>query len=334
MNLNYEQAKTMCENVVASFITGSHAYGMNTENSDMDMKAISILPLNYLFKTGEPIETLTLHPEDFEKYPEFLELLNLKEPTDYEIHTLNKFLELAKKGNPTILEMLFCNNRFIVKRGPELDILLECRDATLSKIAINAFAGYARQQFIRIKHGFGIDVNDTDGMMRDLYDSMSRIVDAFNLKYNEVCIMSHYDDSKDEEARISLDFKKPITLPETLSLITDIKQCRESYMTLNAKNKRKDDGKMFKHAAHLIRLLKTGIELSNQKTMNVYRKDAGYLLDIRRGKYSMETLLETANDLFVILDESMKNTTLPDFADISVLDDAYLRIMIKRFQLK
>lgn len=318
----------MCENVIGIFVTGSHAYGMNTATSDKDMKAIAILPSELIFKTGEPIETLTLHPEDFERHPELMTILGIDTPTDFEIHSLGKFLELAKKANPTILEMLFCEERFIVKRTPELKYILLSRDAFLSKTAIGAFGGYARQQLIRIKHGAGLGLEAGDESLdRDLHDSLSRIVDSFNTKHEAICIMSNYDKTQEEDQRISLEFKQAIHLPEVISLFTEIKQCRETYMALNAKNRRKDDGKTLKHAAHLIRLLESGLELSQTGKLNVFRPDANYLLDIRQGKYTMDEIIQKATDLFTQLDNSVKTTVLPAFADTKTIDQLYSSLM-------
>ena len=334
MNLKYEHALAMCKNIVGIFITGSHAYGMNTPSSDLDMKAIAILPPELTFRVGEPVETLTLHPEDFERHPEFLEILGIDAPTDFEIHSLRKFLELAKKANPTILEMLFCEDRFIIKRTAELDLILKHRDAFLSKTAIGAFGGYARQQLIRIKHGVGIALDPKDeGLTKDLYDSMSRIVDGFNVNHEGFIAMSHYDAQREEDERIALEFTRPIYLPEAISLLTEIKQCRETYMALNAKNKRKDEGKMFKHAAHLIRLLEAGLELSKTGKLNVFRPDAAYLLEIRAEKYAMEDVITKASELFIKLDKSNATTVLPALADSETIDALYLEVLRHRFKM-
>jgi len=161
---------------------------------------------------------------------------------------------------------------------------------------------------------------------------MSRIVDAFNDDHQALCVMSHYDKDKEEGERISLKFKKPLFLPEIVSLFTEIKQCRESYMALNAKNRRKDDGKMLKHAAHLIRLLESGLELSQTGKLNVFRPDAAYLLEIRQGKYSMEEIIDKATDLFVKLDESSLTTVLPDFAHTTMIDSVYQILMENRYK--
>lgn len=328
MNLSYINAVQMCKGVIGIFITGSHAYGMNLPTSDKDMKAIAILPPELMFKTGEPIETLVMHPDDFERHPELMALLGIDVPTDFEIHTLGKFIELAKKGNPTILEMLFTEERFITKRTPQLDLLLQNKDKFLSRAAINAFGGYARQQLIRIKHGVGMGLDSSDeSLTRDLYDSMSRIVDSFNVNHDGIAAMTQYDKTADEDQRISISFERAMYLPELIALLTEVKQCRETYMALNAKNRKKDEGKMLKHAAHLIRLLKSGLELAQTGRLNVYRRDATYLLEIRKGKHPIEEVIEQATELFEQLDQSYPTTVLPALAETESINAIYSSIM-------
>jgi predicted nucleotidyltransferase len=52
-----------------------------------------------------------------------------------------------------------------------------------------------------------------------------------------------------------------------------------------------------KHAMHLIRLLRMGIEILRDHTVVVRRPDAEELLDIRNGKFTLEQIIEMAADL-------------------------------------
>lgn len=68
------------------------------------------------------------------------------------------------------------------------------------------------------------------------------------------------------------------------------------------KNKRNKDraeleakfGYDTKHAAHLIRLLRTGKEVLQTGKVNTWRQDADELLAIRRGEWSYEQLIESS----------------------------------------
>lgn len=239
MNLNYNDALCMCKNTIGIFITGSTAHGTNLPTSDVDMKAISILPPEVMFRLGIIPETLSLHPEDFEQYPEFLQLLGIEIPTDVEIHTLGKFIELARKGNPTILEVLFGEKRFIVKRTPELDFLLTFREAFLSKMALHSFHGYSKQQLSRLK-----------------------------------------------------------------------------------------GDKVYKDAAHMLRVLTCGVELGKYGRLTVFRPDAEYFVSIRTGSLPLEDILHEAQLLFDEIKELFEVSPLPSRVNMELTSNIYTAIMM------
>lgn len=142
------------DNIIGEYIIGSTAYGINirTEDyvSDEDRKAIAILPIRETLRLENLVETVIMHSDDFDG--ELLEAARLKEATDYEVHSLKKFMALAKNCNPTIIEMLFVEKRFITKNSKYVEILRENRHLFLSKRSIKTFGGYAMQQLVRIKH--------------------------------------------------------------------------------------------------------------------------------------------------------------------------------------
>lgn len=52
-----------------------------------------------------------------------------------------------------------------------------------------------------------------------------------------------------------------------------------------------------KHAMHLVRLLRMGLEVLQEGQLRVYRPDAAELLEIRDGKYSLAEILQMAEEL-------------------------------------
>lgn len=70
-----------------------------------------------------------------------------------------------------------------------------------------------------------------------------------------------------------------------------------------------------KNAAHCIRLLKMGMEFLSTGQLNVFRKDAPMLLDIKRGKWTLEKVKQEAERLFNLADEAFVRSTLPDEPD-------------------
>jgi len=112
-------------------IVGSHAYGTNIETSDIDIKGVyrqltsEILGLKYQEQTN---------PD--------------KDTTYYEVR---RFIELAGSANPTILEMLFVDPKFIKVNCRSFRPLLDNRKLFLTKQCANSFGGYAVAQIKKAK---------------------------------------------------------------------------------------------------------------------------------------------------------------------------------------
>lgn len=114
---------------------GSHAYGTNTATSDEDFKGIAIPPKNYFLGTMHRFEQAELKAPD----------------PDAVIYDIRKFFNLAADCNPNIIEVLHTDpsDHFLV--DPIGEIILEHKDAFLSKKIKHTFLGYSVAQLKRIK---------------------------------------------------------------------------------------------------------------------------------------------------------------------------------------
>lgn len=70
-----------------------------------------------------------------------------------------------------------------------------------------------------------------------------------------------------------------------------------------------------KNAAHLIRLLRMGIEFLVEGVLFVERKDAPQLVSIKKGEWTLEQVKKEAERLFVQAEEAYMRSTLPDKPD-------------------
>lgn len=66
-----------------------------------------------------------------------------------------------------------------------------------------------------------------------------------------------------------------------------------------------------KNAAHLIRLLRMGIEFLNDGVLYVKRHDAQQLLEIKRGEWPLHKIREEADRLFRLCEEAYLKSSLP-----------------------
>lgn len=112
-------------------VVGSRAYGLDTEDSDVDRRGIYLAPANLQW-------SLYGAPEQFED--------NTSQSCYWE---LQKFLVLALKANPNILECLY--SPLVELTTPLGAELLAIRECFLSQMVFQTFNGYALSQFKKLE---------------------------------------------------------------------------------------------------------------------------------------------------------------------------------------
>lgn len=118
-------------------LAGSKSYGTDHAGSDTDYRGVLVLPKDRYFSFRKPLEQVAWKEDDVDE-----------EGTIYE---LRKFIGLALKSNPNIIECLFCAEEHIVFINESGRMLRDNRSIFLSQIAHKSFLGYARSQLNKIK---------------------------------------------------------------------------------------------------------------------------------------------------------------------------------------
>ncbi len=123
--------------VVYRCVVGSRAYGLDGEDSDTDRRGIYVSPADLQW---------SLHgaPEQFED--------NQTQSCYWE---LQKFLAMALKANPNILECLY--SPLVEKVTPLADELLAMRGSFLSQMVFQTFNGYALSQFRKMEQDLRVN---------------------------------------------------------------------------------------------------------------------------------------------------------------------------------
>jgi hypothetical protein len=111
-------------------VAGSKAYGTSTPDSDTDYRGVCICPLDYYL--------------GLRRFEQFVSVKSV----DITVYDIKKFVGLAAKANPNILETLWAEPFFTT---PAWDILSEHRDLFLTQRVEHTFSGYAHSQLLRIK---------------------------------------------------------------------------------------------------------------------------------------------------------------------------------------
>ena len=124
------------QNIVLEAVTGSRAYGLNHEKSDTDKMGIFVAP------------TVEVAGLDWaSKHESWSDAGPTGDDTTY--HEIGKYLKLALKSNPTLIELLFMNDYEVLT--DEGQGLLGIRSSVLYTDGIrNAYYGYAAAQHARV----------------------------------------------------------------------------------------------------------------------------------------------------------------------------------------
>lgn len=86
-----------------------------------------------------------------------------------------------------------------------------------------------------------------------------------------------------------------------------------------------------KNAAHLIRLLRMGIEFLIEGKLYVRRPDATELLEIKHGEWSLDKIMTEANRLFSLADQAYINSPLPQKIDHEKVNQMCCNILSEHF---
>lgn len=117
--------------------TGSHAYGLNHANSDLDQMGVFVAPTVKV--AGLRWST---HSESWTN--------TSPEGDDLTLHEIGKYLRLTLGGNPTLVELLFMNDYTTLSE--EGQVLVGLRDAIVSEPPLRkSYYGYAISQYKRLE---------------------------------------------------------------------------------------------------------------------------------------------------------------------------------------
>lgn len=144
------------DHIIFLTLHGSHAYGMSTRESDIDVKGIAIPPKIYFysfFRNFEQFEgQLKLNTNLLKNTEKLIGRPILpNEKIDSAVYNLKKFCKLAAECNPNIIEVLFTNEKHHLITTDLWKMILDKRDLFLSTKAKFTFCGYAYSQLKRIK---------------------------------------------------------------------------------------------------------------------------------------------------------------------------------------
>ena len=349
-NLNKDIA-WLPEHTIFLTIHGSHAYGLNTPESDIDVRGITTVPKEYLLGFNK----------NFNEY--------IKNEPDCTVFSLIKFMSLASGGNPNTLELLFTEPEFHIKISKFGQMLLDNRDYFLSKQLKERYIGFAKSQAHRIKNHRAWLLNpmkepptrknlglpDKPQIEKNKFDAIKSLINKKIESWNpdfepfsdsqKIFLQGKISDIL-TEMNITRDDKwemasRTIGLDENLiqiikkekeyeNKIEDYKSYQSWKKNRNPKRALLEEkfGFDLKHGTQLVRLLRLGKEILETGKVNVKRTDdRDELLAIKNGAWSYEKLVDYADQVEKEVKTAYENSKLPNQPNIKHLDNLCIRII-------
>lgn len=145
------------DNIILEGVVGSTAYGLNTKNSDVDIKGVYMLDTKEVLSIGFNQEHTTKDHTD----------------PDWVYHEVGKFMKLVLNGNPTVTELLYLEDYTVLT--PVGQLLIDNRDAFLStKAVMNAYRGYAFAQAKKLNNRTEQGLDGYDSSLKNRFAKHTR----------------------------------------------------------------------------------------------------------------------------------------------------------------
>ena len=298
--------KTLCNNIILLTLGGSHAYGTNNENSDLDIRGCAL---------NSKMQILTN-----EKFDQFV-----NEATDTTIYSFNKLISLLSNVNPNTIEMLGNKPEHYFYLSPIGKELIDNAHLFLSKKAIYSFGGYANQQLRRLENKSNRLVGQAQNE-EHIYKTIEHASYDFKNRYFNMpddAIRLYIDKAVQEgyDTEIFMDVNlNHYPLRDYKGMWSEMQSIVKAYGKIGKRNERAiEHDKLGKHMMHLIRLYMMCLDILEKEQIITYReKEHDFLMDIRNGKYLDENrqpiaeFYEIVDDYEKKLEYAKQHTNLPD----------------------
>ncbi|MFG6394881.1 MAG: nucleotidyltransferase domain-containing protein [Lachnospiraceae bacterium] len=302
-------------NIILLALGGSHAYGMDKEGSDIDIRGIAINSKNDILSGND-----------------FMQVADTD--TDTTIYSFNKMVKLLASNNPNTIEILGCKPGHYLYLSAAGRELLENRKIFLSKLCIHTFAGYADSQLRRMENKAARLTGQEQNEQHILKSINNASYDFKNkyFPYDESSIKLYIGQAVTEgyNSEIFMDIcLKHYPLRDWAGMWNEMKAITSSYNKIGKRNEKAvSHNKLGKHMAHLIRLYMMCIDILEKEEIITYReKEHNLLMDIRNGKY-LDSNRQPVKEFYDLLNEYEKrfeyaknNTSLPDVPDYKKIEE-------------
>lgn len=333
--------------ILLESISGSKAYGLDTPESDTDLKGVFILPREDFFGMN------------------YVDQVN-NESHDIVYYELGKFIELLSKNNPNIIELLNSPADSILSRHP---VMYKIRpEIFLSRLCEQTFGNYALTQ-VRKARGLNKKIlNPVDKERKSVLDfchvvqgqgtvplknfleekgliqencglaKLPHMQEMYTLYYNPDGL---YKGILQKETANEVSFSSIPKGEEPVAVMSFNKSayssyCREYKEYWEWVEKRNEvryentlaHGKNYdaKNMMHTFRLLSMAEEIGKEGKVHVRRPDRDFLLSIKKGNYEYEELVSQAESKLQEVKRIYEKSSLPEAPDLQKINSLLVEI--------
>jgi uncharacterized protein len=316
------------ESVLFQCVAGSHAYGLASEESDIDHRGVFIAEKDS-FLRGD-------FPEDVSN-----------ETNDDVLYEVGKFIRLLAKSNPTVIELIAMPPDSIQKGSDWMASIDHSK--VLSKQCKDSFAGYALSQIRKarkIKGLINFPNEDNPKTALDFLDLLGSVgIETFaewrtlhpdrnpgfvkEGNFVQIVELSNAQDLSDEEGELIFQDSKGLPILVWASLReTEWKAYLKSYRAYWKWQHLVKEGSPVladyntKNMMHAFRLVYMGIELARTGKLNVRRtNDREFLMNIRKLQFTYEELVIKLEKSLLEMNQAFAKSSLREFPDENYLSD-------------
>lgn len=308
------------ENIILLGLGGSHAYGMEHKDSDLDVRGIALNS-----------KSENLLNNDFNQV--------VDTPTDTTIYSFNKIITLLSSNNPNTVELLGLKPEHYLYLSDIGRELLDNRKMFLSKICIKSFAGYSQSQFRRLQNKAARLVGQAENE-EYIFKSIQNAKYDFKNRYfphDESDVNLYIDKAVQEgyETEIFMDINlQHYPLRDWAGMWDEMKSIVSSYNKIGKRNEKAiSHDKLGKHMAHLLRLYMMCIDILEKEEIITYRaKEHDLLMSIRNGEY-LDKNRQPISEFYDLLNEygkkfeyAKENTSLPEKPDYKRINEFVMSV--------
>lgn len=320
----YEFLKTnphLGNNIILLGLGGSHAYGTNVADSDIDIRGVALNSKADILGTSN-----------------FEQVVNNE--TDTTIYSIRKIISLLSSCNPNTIEILGLKPEHYLYLSHIGKELLEHKKLFLSKRAMYSFGGYAFAQLRRLDNKTARTLEQEE-WEQHILNSITTASYTWPEKFDvfqpgdSINLYLDKSDRPDLDKEIFMDIHLThYPLRDYRSIWSDMKNIVNDYEKIGHRNQNAiEKGKLGKHMMHLVRLYLMCLDILEKEEINTYREnDIPFLMDIRNGKYldknsqPVPEFYEMVKDYEKRLQYAADNSSLPEKPDFKAIDEFLMSV--------